>query len=46
MAKKTARVEAPSKAETQGEASVHTPCSQCSYPADCARAIKCVKGFK
>lgn len=28
------------------EAPKFTPCSQCSYPADCARAAKCSKGFK
>ena len=28
------------------QAPVFTPCVQCSYPADCARAAKCSKGFK
>jgi hypothetical protein len=34
------------KKPTKAEAPVFTPCAQCSYPADCARAAKCRKGFK
>jgi len=40
------------KAETQINgvaveiAAEFSPCAQCSYPADCARAAKCSKGFK
>jgi hypothetical protein len=32
--------------EEAAPAPVFTPCAQCSYPADCARAAKCRKGFK
>jgi hypothetical protein len=47
MAKKTTpKVEAQVGIVAVEQAPVFTPCAQCSYPADCARAAKCLKGFK
>jgi hypothetical protein len=34
------------KKPTKEEAPVFTPCNQCGNPGDCARAAKCLKGFK
>lgn len=45
MAKKTKKVEAET-AEVVADAPVFTPCRQCGNPGDCARAAKCVRGFK
>jgi hypothetical protein len=47
MAKKTTpKVETKTAEPVVKQAPVFTPCPQCSYPADCARAAKCSKGFK
>ncbi len=47
MAKKTAKESTVSVDTTAVEtAAEFTPCAQCGYPADCARAAKCSKGFK
>jgi hypothetical protein len=47
MAKKTTpKVEAQVNTAAVEQAPEFTPCNQCSYPADCARAAKCSKGFK
>jgi hypothetical protein len=47
MAKKTTpKVEAPVNTVAVEQAAGFTPCAQCSYPADCARAAQCSKGFK
>jgi hypothetical protein len=35
-----------SVAEQAAEAPVFTPCRQCGNPGGCARANRCVKGFK
>jgi hypothetical protein len=47
MAKKTTpKAEAKVEEPVVEQAPKFTPCAQCSYPADCARAAKCSKGFK
>jgi hypothetical protein len=47
MAKKTTpKVEAQVDASAVEASAEFTPCVQCSYPSDCARAAKCSKGFK
>ena len=47
MAKKTTKASAAQVDTTAAEATAEfTPCGQCGYPADCARAAKCSKGFK
>lgn len=47
MAKKTApKVDARVDTTAVEQAVGFTPCRQCGNPGDCARAVKCVKGFK
>ena len=48
MAKKTTKASPEAAVDTSPvEASAEfSPCGQCGYPADCARAAKCSKGFK
>ena len=47
MAKKTAqKVEAQVDTSAVEAAVEFSPCAQCGNPGDCARASKCVRGFK
>lgn len=47
MAKKTTpKVEAQVETTAVEQAAEFMPCRQCGNPGDCARAVKCVKGFK
>ena len=47
MAKKTTpKAEAQINGVAVEVTAEFSPCAQCSYPSDCARAAKCSKGFK
>jgi hypothetical protein len=47
MAKKTTpKVEAQVDIPAVGALAEFSPCAQCGNPGDCARASKCVRGFK
>jgi hypothetical protein len=47
MAKKTTpKVEAQINGVAVELAAEFLPCAQCGYPSDCARAAKCIRGFK
>ena len=47
MAKKTTpKVEAQVDTTAVEQAAEFTPCNQCGNPGDCARAAKCIRGFK
>lgn len=48
MAKKAAPKAAKTEVDTSSveQAAEFSPCAQCGNPGDCARAKKCVKGFK
>ena len=47
MAKKTTpKVEAQVETPVVEQAAEFSPCNQCGNPGDCARAYKCVRGFK
>lgn len=47
MAKKTTpKVEAQVSAVAVEVSAEFSPCLQCGNPGDCARASKCVRGFK
>lgn len=47
MAKKTTpKVEAQVDTSAVEASAEFSPCAQCGNPGDCARASKCIRGFK
>ena len=47
MAKKTTpKVEAQANTSAVEDSAEFHPCAQCGNPGECARASKCVRGFK